>query len=87
MKEKIHPEYEVTTTTCACGAKYNFGSTKKNIKVDICSACHPLFTGTQKLLDTEGRVQRFKKKFQGKVATGKKGVKKATKKKTTKKKK
>jgi len=65
MKEKIHPKYFKTIATCACGAQYEIGSTKENIRVDICSACHPLFTGKQKLLDTEGRVQKFKKKYAG----------------------
>jgi len=65
MKEKIHPKYFKTTATCACGAQYEIGSTKQNIRVDICSACHPLFTGKQKLLDTEGRVQKFQKKYAG----------------------
>ena len=63
MKEKIHPKYHKTTVTCACGATYEIGSTRENIRVDICSACHPLFTGKQKLLDTEGRVEKFKKKY------------------------
>lgn len=63
MKEKIHPKYFKTTATCACGATYDIGSTKENIRVDICSNCHPLFTGKQKLMDAEGRVERFKKKY------------------------
>ena len=63
MKDEIHPKYFKTTATCACGAKYEIGSTKENIRVDICSNCHPLFTGKQKLMDTEGRVERFKKKY------------------------
>jgi len=65
MKEGIHPKYFKTTATCACGAHYEIASNKENIRVDICSACHPLFTGKQKLLDTEGRVQKFKKKYAG----------------------
>lgn len=65
MKEGIHPKYHKITATCVCGAKYEIGSTKDNVRVDICSACHPLFTGKQKLLDTEGRVQKFKKKYAG----------------------
>ena len=64
MKEKVHPKYFKTTATCACGATYQIGSTKENIRVDICSKCHPLFTGTMKLLDTEGRVEKFKKKYE-----------------------
>jgi large subunit ribosomal protein L31 len=65
MKEKIHPKYFKTMAACACGAQYEIGSTKENVRVDICSACHPLFTGKQKLMDTEGRVQKFKKKYAG----------------------
>jgi large subunit ribosomal protein L31 len=63
MKQEIHPKYYKTKASCACGAVYEFGSTKENIKVDICSSCHPLFTGKQKLMDTEGRVEKFKKKY------------------------
>lgn len=65
MKEKIHPKYFKAKAACACGAEYLIGSTKENVHVDICSACHPLFTGKQKLLDTEGRVQKFQKKYAG----------------------
>lgn len=65
MKENIHPKFHKTVATCACGAQYEIGSTKENIRVDICSACHPLFTGKQKLLDAEGRVQKFQKKYAG----------------------
>ncbi len=65
MKENIHPKYNKTVAVCACGAQYEIGSTKENLKVEICSACHPLFTGKQKLLDTEGRVQKFQKKYAG----------------------
>ncbi len=63
MKEKIHPKYQIIKAHCACGATYEIGSTKDSLRLDICSACHPLFTGKQKLLDTEGRVERFKKKY------------------------
>ena len=63
MKEGIHPEYYETTITCACGNVINTRSTKKDIKVEICSKCHPFYTGKQKLVDTGGRVDRFKKKF------------------------
>jgi large subunit ribosomal protein L31 len=76
MKEGIHPKYFQTTATCACGAVYQIGSTKENIRIDICSACHPLFTGKQKLLDTEGRVQKFHKKYAGVTPKAKKPVKK-----------
>jgi len=65
MKENIHPKYFTTKATCACGAQFEIGSTKENVRVDICSACHPLFTGKQKLLDAEGRVQKFQKKYAG----------------------
>lgn len=63
MKEGIHPEYKETTIVCACGNKIETRSTKKDIHVEICSNCHPFFTGKQKLMDTEGRVERFKKKY------------------------
>ena len=63
MQEKIHPKYEQTTITCACGNVIKTRSTKKDIKVEICSKCHPFFTGKQKLVDTGGRVDRFKKRF------------------------
>ena len=63
LKEKIHPKYEQTTITCACGEVIATGSTKENIRVEICSKCHPFFTGKQKLVDTGGRVDRFKKRF------------------------
>ncbi|MBZ4670686.1 MAG: ribosomal protein [Oscillospiraceae bacterium] len=63
MKEGLHPNYEATTITCACGNVIETRSTKKNIKVEICSKCHPFFTGKQKLVDSGGRVDRFKKRF------------------------
>ena len=63
MKEGIHPKYEQTTIRCACGEVIETGSTKKDIRVEICSKCHPFFTGRQKLVDTGGRVDRFNKKF------------------------
>lgn len=63
MREGIHPKYEETTITCACGNVINTRSTKKDIKVEICSKCHPFFTGKQKFVDTGGRVDRFKKRF------------------------
>jgi large subunit ribosomal protein L31 len=63
MKEGIHPEYKVTTITCACGNVIETRSTAQNIHVDICSQCHPFFTGKQKLVDTAGRVERFKRKY------------------------
>lgn len=63
MKSGIHPEYNELTVTCACGATYKTRSTEKEIKVEICSNCHPFFTGKQKLLDTAGRVERFRRKY------------------------
>ena len=63
MKEGIHPKYELTKVTCACGNVFETKSTVKNLDIEICSACHPFFTGTQKLVDTTGRVERFKKKY------------------------
>ena len=63
MKEGIHPKYYKTTITCACGEVIETGSTKENLRVEICSKCHPLFTGKQKIVDTGGRVERFKKKY------------------------
>ena len=63
MKEKIHPAYKETTITCACGEVIHTRSTKPDIRVEICSKCHPFFTGMQKLIDTAGRVEKFKKKY------------------------
>ena len=63
MKEGIHPAYEETTIKCACGNEIKTRSTKKDLRVDICSKCHPFFTGRQKLVDTGGRVERFNKRF------------------------
>ena len=63
LKENIHPKYEKTTITCACGNVIETGSTKSNLRVEICSKCHPFFTGKQKLVDTGGRVDRFKKRY------------------------
>ncbi|MFH1825930.1 MAG: 50S ribosomal protein L31 [bacterium] len=76
MKEKIHPKYFDATAVCACGKTFQIGSTKENIRVDICSACHPLFTGKQKLLDIEGRIEKFKKKYAGIAPRKKKPTKK-----------
>ena len=63
MKEGIHPKYHEVTARCACGATWKTKSTKPELHLEICSSCHPFFTGKQKLLDTEGRVERFTKKF------------------------
>ena len=63
MKKDIHPNYAETTIACACGNVIQTRSTEKDIKVEICSACHPFFTGKQKLVDTAGRIDRFKKRY------------------------
>jgi len=65
MKENLHPEYHDATVTCACGQSFVTGTTKKTdtIKVDICNKCHPFFTGKQKLVDSGGRVDKFKKRY------------------------
>lgn len=63
MKEGIHPKYKEAKVTCACGETFMTRSTKDNIRVDICSKCHPFFTGKQKIVDAEGRVEKFKKKY------------------------
>ena len=63
MKAGIHPEYESVTVTCACGNTFETRSTKSDLRLEICSACHPFFTGKQKLVDSAGRVERFQKKY------------------------
>ena len=63
MKKGIHPEYHECKVTCACGETFVTGSVKKEMKVEICSKCHPFFTGKQKLVDTGGRVDRFNKRY------------------------
>ena len=63
MKKDIHPKYEETTVTCGCGNNFVTRSTRKNIAVEICSACHPFFTGKMKYVDTAGRVEKFQKKY------------------------
>jgi large subunit ribosomal protein L31 len=63
LKDKIHPQFYQATITCACGNSFVSGSTKKALKVDVCSKCHPYFTGVQKIVDTTGRLERFTKKF------------------------
>jgi len=64
MKKGIHPEYYLATARCACGNEFQVGSTQKEIRVEVCSKCHPLFTGKQKIIDTAGRVERFKRKYE-----------------------
>ena len=63
MKTGIHPNYTDATVTCACGESFQVGSTKRVLKVDVCSKCHPFYTGQQRILDTAGRVERFRKRF------------------------
>ncbi len=64
MRQGIHPKYETITATCSCGNVINVGSTLcKDLTLDICSACHPFFTGTQKMIDSGGRVDKFRKRF------------------------
>lgn len=63
MKKDIHPDYNQVNVRCACGNTFVTGSTKKDIHVEICSSCHPFFTGKQKLVDSGGRVDKFKKKY------------------------
>lgn len=73
MKPGIHPDYKIVTATCACGSEFQTGSVLDAIKVEICSACHPFYTGKQKLVDTAGRVERFQRKYaQAPKPTGKK---------------
>lgn len=65
MKADIHPQYNKVTAVCACGSEFELGSVQSEIRVEICSACHPFFTGKQKLIDTAGRIEKFKKKYAG----------------------
>jgi large subunit ribosomal protein L31 len=82
MKEGIHPKYEESIISCACGYTFKTRSTKPSIKLEICSNCHPFFTGKQKLIDTAGRVEKFQKRFA--KTGGKTLVKKKTERKVTK---
>ncbi|MGC8735645.1 MAG: 50S ribosomal protein L31 [Dissulfurimicrobium sp.] len=63
MKDGIHPKYQTVKVRCACGNEFEVGSTANEIKVEICSQCHPFFTGKQKLIDTAGRVEKFQRKY------------------------
>lgn len=63
MRKNLHPRYEETTITCTCGTVYNTRSTSRNLKVGICAACHPFFTGEQRFVDTAGRVEKFARRF------------------------
>lgn len=73
MKKKIHPEYYDTTVKCSCGETFTTRSTKKELRVEICSKCHPFYTGKQKFVDTGGRVERFQKKYGSAVKKSGKG--------------
>lgn len=75
MKKQTHPKYELTKIVCACGNVIETRSTKQQIQVEICSACHPFFTGQSRVMDTAGRIDRFKKKFGDRVSSGKKASK------------
>ena len=77
MKEGIHPKYEEVEVRCACGNTFKTRSTKKELHLEICAACHPFFTGRQKLIDTEGRVERFTKKFGAQTSESRKKAAKA----------
>jgi large subunit ribosomal protein L31 len=63
MKKGIHPDYNLAEVICACGSTFQTKSTRKEIRVEICSSCHPFFTGRQKLIDTAGRIEKFQKKY------------------------
>jgi large subunit ribosomal protein L31 len=63
MKQGIHPEYVDTTVVCSCGSTFQTRSTKSNLRVDVCSNCHPFYTGTQRIVDSAGQVERFRKRF------------------------
>ncbi len=63
MKAEIHPKYDETTISCACGASYQVGSTRRDLKIGICAACHPFFTGEHKFVDTAGRIEKFNRRF------------------------
>ena len=78
MKPEVHPTYNVTTVTCGCGNTFNTRSTKPKIMVEVCSKCHPFFTGSVKFVDAAGRVDKFNKKFQGTYGKAKKGAAEAT---------
>ena len=79
MKEAIHPNYQDVEVRCACGSTFKTRSTKPELHLEICSACHPFFTGRQKLIDTEGRVERFSKKFGVQTSEQRKAAAKAAK--------
>ena len=66
MKQGIHPNYKPVTVTCACGETFQTGSTKDEIRIEICSKCHPLFTGKQRIVDAGGQVEKFRRRFEAK---------------------
>jgi large subunit ribosomal protein L31 len=70
MKSGIHPTYYRTKVTCACGATYEVGSTKQSMRVDVCARCHPFYTGKQRIVDTGGRVERFRRRAEKAVPKG-----------------
>jgi large subunit ribosomal protein L31 len=67
MKDGIHPEYNEVAVACACGNKFTTRSTKPALQVDVCAACHPFYTGKQRMMDTQGRVDRFRRRYEGKT--------------------
>ena len=75
MKKDIHPEYKMTTVRCHCGHEFEAGSTKENISIEICSQCHPFYTGKQKLVDSAGRIERFRRKYGDYLGKNKEEVK------------
>jgi len=77
MKKDIHPEYGMTTVRCHCGHEFEAGSTKENISIEICSQCHPFYTGKQKLVDSAGRIERFRRKYGDYLGKNKEEVKEA----------
>jgi large subunit ribosomal protein L31 len=79
MRSGIHPEYKKATVSCVCGNTFETRTTAGNLKIEICSACHPFFTGRQKLIDTEGRVDRFTKKFGAQTVEARKAAAKEAK--------
>lgn len=74
MKENIHPAYHQTTISCACGAVYNTGSTRRDLRIGICAKCHPFFTGEQKFIDTAGRIEKFARRYGNVARPARKGA-------------
>jgi large subunit ribosomal protein L31 len=71
MKDSIHPEYNEVAVACACGNKFTTRSTKPALHVDVCAACHPFYTGKQRMMDTQGRVDRFRRRYAGQAGVAK----------------